>query len=81
LRCAVLPFRLLGADASREGLKPEVPDGIWEVRLGAPFERRAMRQTELRATGTAVLGTECTVVWEGGFHAPLPDSVVESTWD
>ena len=57
---------LLGANASREGLKLEVADGIREVKLGVPIRKKKNRQvlrfTKQNVTGTAVYGTVRTVV-------------------
>src|SRR5665811_1685781 len=54
----------------KRALKPEVADGIREVRLGAQ-RRQATTSTKRGTAGTAVYGTGRTVVWEdGGREAP-----------
>ena len=54
----------------KRALKPEVADGIREVRLGAQ-RRQATTSTKRGTAGTAVYGTVRTVVWEdGGREAP-----------
>ena len=54
----------------KRALKPEVADGIREIRLGAQW-RQATTSTKCGTAGTAVYGTVRTVVWEdGGLAAP-----------
>ena len=60
---------------SRKGnLKPEVADGIREIKLGA-YKTAGIQDNKAKQTGTAVYGTVRTVVWElGEGNLPrLPD--------
>ena len=57
------------ADVSEESLKPEVADGIREVRLGA-YRMTGTEVTSSARTETAVYGTVRTVVWEDGGGDP-----------
>ena len=61
------------ADASKEGLKPEVADGIRKVKLGA-YRTSGTKEISSARAGTAVYGTVRTVVWEdgGGDSASYP---------